>query len=871
MPAPTPATGAAPGAAPGAARGLSASAGKFLKANAKFAYGTGAIAGLMVAGDIKGIMDADNKLKALLKTAKDFILIRVAMVGIFKGISDVVKGLVRDTGSLDKALERLTQVQQYARQFQAFTGSLSSARQKIAELHQLSTRGVFKFEDLVEANKSLQVFTRGAYTSVEATKTVGEAAIATGNSIQDTARAVGNFYDTLRSGGPVGAAAEQLRQMGVISESTAAQLEHMSEGGASTKATFDELTSALQRAAEGAAGYKDELQGVTEEHEKAVAELKTAFGAPWTQSDIQSTKNMSDGLKSITPVVGELSKSFAFLYNSASTFGSAFFKMVAGSKFVQKALLIVGEAIMAVSVAAGLFGAAVMIPLIAILLKFSLAAAVAAESALAMVIGLEAATIAATGLQIVLSTLLVGSVILMAVGFVAALAGVVVKAREEAKQAQKDFQDWTKALKNATAAILEQAAAVTTLASKYEALGKTMQQMSANQKELKALRKEERTLIRQIREFEEGGYGGEPTKLKQQLKINQAKQREYQRQQDILKGSREEQALRQPLHEQLIKQEADRQYFYEQQAKSATQRDQEARRGAKIAAEVEDKKSEVVAKRMQKETQMKDRQAAYESHAAVSPEELIEHSRKQKETQEEINKLKIQERDIGLSAPKFSAVQKEARAEQLRQAKKAIELEAGMRDRQFATTEDKLEAEARLKEAQLRAGPEAIEEYRKRPELLTEAEKQAQIATRREAEPPSPEEMRQERVQAFQIQTEMQAKGARLKGDVRTAQAAEDVSALTKSFETLLPLFGEKEAARISLAQTQQDIAGQYQGAAHVVSSMQAVGGGGNVSGVDPMLQSARRREELQNKMVELLGILTGQEPAQAPPTTFGQ
>ena len=838
---------------------LSTSAGKFLKSNAKFAYG-GGVGLAFLAGDIKGILDADNKLKALLKTAKDFILIRVAFIGIFKAVSDVVKGLVRDTGSLDAALKRLTQIQQYARAFQAFTGSLASAKQKIAELHQLSLRGVFKFEDLVEANKSLQVFTRGAYTSVEATKTVGEASIATGNSIQDTARAVGNFYDTLRSGESVKAAADQLRQMGLISTSTADQLTSMSESGASVEATFNELTSALEKTAQGAAGYKEELQSVTEEHAKAAEELKVAFGAPWTDADIQSTRNMSEGMKSITPAVAELSKSFAFLFNSASTLGSALFKIVAGSKAVQKALVIMGEAIMAVAVAAGLFATGAMIPLISLLLKFSLSAAMAAETGLvALGVGLDAATLAATGLQIALSTLLVGSVVLMAAAFVAALVGVVVKAKEEAVQAQKEFQDWTKSLKESTAAILEQAAAVTTLASKYETLGKTLQRMSANQKELKKLRAEERHLNKEI-EVARELYGDEPKKLIQQLNINKAKQAELLSQQRILSQSKEEQAARQPLHEQLIKQEADREYFIEQQTKGVEERDREARAGVAVAAKAETDRSAIVAKRMALEQGLRDEEA----REKVAPEKQVEHQVKILGLQDQITKLKKEEQDIGLAAPGFSATAKAARAEQLQEAKKAVEAEAEMRGKKFATTEEKQAAERRLKQAQILAGPEAIKAYKADPGVLTRATIQAQKAIRAEAEPPSPEETRQLKVRRFEVETEITRGQARGRGDIKTVQAMEDLSKFSHHAEDLMAAgFGKPEALALAGRQTAADVAEEYASHPPPVAGITAIGGGGELPAVNAQLDIQRRMETLQQKMVDYLAIMSGQQPEQ--------
>jgi hypothetical protein len=865
MPAPTP------------PKGLGSGAASFLKSNAKFAYG-GGIGLAFLGADIKNIFDADNKLKALLKTAKDFILIRVVFIGLFKGVSDVVKGLVRDTGSLDAALKRLNQVQQYARQFQSFTGSLSAAKKQIAELHQLSTRGVFRFEDLVEANKSLQVFTRGAYTSIQATKQVGEVALATGNSIQDTARAVGSFYDQLRSGQPVGQAAEQLRQMGIISGSTADELTNMSETGADVTTTFGALTAALEKTGKGAADYKNELQGVTEAHAKAAEELKVAFGAPWTDSDIQTTKNMTDGMKSITPAVGKLSQAFALVYNSSSTFISTLFKIVAGSKIAQKAIVIFGQAIITLTVAAGVFGSVALIPLTVLLLKFAEATNFAAYNALVRLgVGMVAATRAALLLEVAMAGLTIGTGVLLAIGFITAMIAATNKAREEAKQAGQEFQNWDRALRDSTTSILEQAAAVTTLASKYEALGKTIQKISENQKELNQIHGEGKNLDKELARAKEVearnekiGVGGSwnlgtltrrfrTQPLERKKALQEAKEAELQRQQDILKQSREEQAARQPLHENLVKQEAERRYFFEQQSKSAAQKDEEARRGAKIAAQAEDDKSKVVAKRMQLEKELEDTQAKTQ----IKPEKMVEHQQKILGLQDSITKAKQEEQQVGLSAPEYSATYKEAKAEQLRTAKRAIELEGLLKDKKYATTEaaqdERRSDEARLKSLKAIAGAEALKAYS--PTALAEAEKQAAVATKREAEPPSPGELQQQKLEAFKIQNEVEGQRARARGDVRTARASEDLSRFTSHFDQLLSAgFGKPEAIKTALEQTGGDIAEEISQTKPPVSSLTAIGGGGGLPQVDAQLDIARRQEQLQQKMVEYLAILSGAE-----------
>jgi hypothetical protein len=132
------------------------------------------------------------------------------------------------------------------------------------------------------------------------------------------------------------------------------------------------------------------------------------------------------------------------------------------------------------------------------------------------------------------------------------------------------------------------------------------------------------------------------------------------------------------------------------------------------------------------------------------------------------------------------------------------------------------------------------------------------------------EQERRVGIQRFETETEIKGMQARRRGDVAGAQAAEDVSKLTAHMDQLISAgFGTQEAASLGLKQTQEEIAQQYVPASNITSSLQAVGGGGFESQVDPELDSARRREAIQSEMLNVLKILAGQEPDQVSQTTF--
>jgi hypothetical protein len=327
-------------------------------------------------------------------------------------------------------------------------------------------------------------------------------------------------------------------------------------------------------------------------------------------------------------------------------------------------------------------------------------------------------------------------------------------------------------------------------------------------------------------------------------------------------------AAAETVNKKLVETEAQRRFEIEQQTKGVVQRDAEARAGLKYQADAERKLGELESRRVTVQEELTANRERFKERKDRTPEEEAKHRMSAEASEREITDIMKERQKIQLAAPEFSATKLEARAEQLRMAKEYYMLQK-QQPPEGATEDEKRALEIKKQRAKTLAGPEALAAYT--PRALEESEVQAGLAKKREEAAPRPEELRQERVQTFEIQTDIRGRQARSRGDVRGAEAAEDLSAAAKNFEQLLPLMGKDKAASVALQETQADITQQYQGAAHVVSSMQAVGGGGNASGVDPAMASARRREELQSRMVELLQILTGQETQQPTTPTFQQ
>lgn len=836
---------------------MPAGLGDYLKRNAKFAYGGGILGAPFLVGDLKSIFDADNKLKALLKTMKDFALARVAMVGVFTAVGAAVRSLVRDTGALDAAFKRLSQNQFLTRQLQSFVGGLNAARQRVAQLNVISARGPFKFEAIAEANKNLEVFTRGAYSSVQATQEIGRVAIATGNSIEDTSRVVSTFYDQLRNGQPVQSTTEQMRQMGIISQSTADNLDQMAEGGESVARTFQTLQSAMAETARGAKGYRDDISTVTAEHDKARASLGAEFAMPFTENEVKNVQNYTAAMKAITPTVGAIGKSLAIVYNGFSTAVSGLTKWIAGTKVAQgvaSGFVTVIEALSVGLVAYGTYAAVTLTPII-----IKLTGALTGMG--------TAGLIAGNALRAIALASVWGAVVVALAGVV----GMIINFRQQTQRAVEEHRKWEKSHREATAAILAEAAAVKTLAERNAVLAKSMDRITELQKEQRDAEKKHRDEQKKTAEAEKYGAGGDPYAEEAYNRRKQAAEDQFQSESRLRKGEISDlndvnnRMTQQKLtNQQIVETEVRRQTALEEMSKGVEQRDREATANLKARQTVTNQNAESEKRVLELQTRINnERQKLSDIAESDQVGRLNVQARLAKNERSLTDELVSQQR-VAMEAPEGSAVKLEAQLDRQRNAQEVLRLETKIAEQQKlgAKPGELFEDRMKLSRARALAGGETFD-----PNKFMQLSVQMGVAKEKEARAGTYEaEKRSARFEEFGIQASLQEHAARRRGDIRQAQTFQDLGRFAKTFEDLIPIFGEQKAAQIAQAQTEDEIKQEYMTPA-VVSSLQAVGGGGNVAST-PMLEAARRQEALQQQMVELLKALVGTpDQAQAAAT----
>lgn len=224
------------------------------------------------------------------KTVKDLIADTVGPMAVLgAAASTFVKasaGAALNAQKMQQALAASEGANKILRQFETLTGSAEAARKQVEMLAKVASGGAFSFESLAEASKNLQVLTNGALNTEQALKKIQDVAAATGTPVDQVAAAVADLYSSLKSGNGVEQAANQLKQMGVISDQTSERLKGLNQAGAGFSATWQVVEADLKKSS----GAASELAGTISGLQQQLASIQQA-------SDTKIGKMFEEGEK----------------------------------------------------------------------------------------------------------------------------------------------------------------------------------------------------------------------------------------------------------------------------------------------------------------------------------------------------------------------------------------------------------------------------------------------------------------------------------------------------------------------------------------------------------------------------------------------
>lgn len=186
-------------------------------------------------------------------SALDKLRSKFEALGSSKGAQSILMGVGLGAGQM--ALSKITDavgglaqgivggaanMETYRTQFEVLLGSVNRAKERIADLTEFAKTTPFELPQVVEASKTLEVFTKGVLSTGDGLRLVGDVAAGTNTDINETAVWFGRLYDAMQSGKPFGEATQRLQEMGALSGESRTRLEELGKSVANGSMTMQE-------------------------------------------------------------------------------------------------------------------------------------------------------------------------------------------------------------------------------------------------------------------------------------------------------------------------------------------------------------------------------------------------------------------------------------------------------------------------------------------------------------------------------------------------------------------------------------------------------------------------------------------------------
>ena len=328
----------------------------------------------------------------------------------FLGVMGRVLGASR---LVSAALREWARIQVYTPQFDRLLGSLAAAQQRLRMISELS-KGAFKFDDLAQANKALEVFTRGALSSKDGMELVMDAAAVGNTSTAEMSRTIGQLYDQIANHRPIDGYMQQLREMGVVSSMTADEITNLSYSGASSAQIWNAVENALRKNKGSADALKNTIAGLEATLGNVRADELGKIGQMFEEGKMAGLRAAIGLVQLLGPVLRDVLAPVAALYNGFSKMTEKFVNWLNSIPGLQSALKAVIGFVLLLSAA---LASKALIEVVGILVRMSgILTALAGKSGVFQVIG------AGMGVMLRQALRLLGPIGLIVAGLEALLA-----------------------------------------------------------------------------------------------------------------------------------------------------------------------------------------------------------------------------------------------------------------------------------------------------------------------------------------------------------------------------------------------------------------------------------------------------------------
>lgn len=238
-------------------------------------------------------------------------------------------------------LENLTQ------QFKPLLKGIESAKQRIADLSRFAASTPFRLNEVAEANRTLETLTKGALSTQQGMKLVGDAASLTGESFGDMATQVGRLYDGLQSGRPVGMVAQRLQELGILSGAARNQIEELQASGKAGNEVWSVAEKEIQRASGAMDAMSKTLDGLQSNLDDNKTAFQTAFSNSYIEGEKTGVEAMGKAFEKLTPLAKWAGEQLSGVSNIWAKFKASLLVDVAVPVLSKMGKLLAGSAVIA--------------------------------------------------------------------------------------------------------------------------------------------------------------------------------------------------------------------------------------------------------------------------------------------------------------------------------------------------------------------------------------------------------------------------------------------------------------------------------------------------------------------------------------------
>jgi hypothetical protein len=285
---------------------------------------------------LKGAARAGGALRAILK---DLLSPLQIIAGFALTFSVGIYKAVMNSQLLQAALERAANVQVYSAQFDKLLGGLDKARQRVRELAREAARGPFKFEALVERDKTLRQTTNGRLDNPAAKGMANDLAAVAGISPAESAGLIGGLEDDVMNERSVAGTINQLRDLNGISAAAADELIMLERAGVRGAKMWGAITAALGRNKGATEALKNTLAGLTAQLEEVKGEQLGEIGKMFEQGKMMGLRAAISLIETFGPVLREALMPIALLANGLARLALGFGQLMKSIPGLQAVLI----------------------------------------------------------------------------------------------------------------------------------------------------------------------------------------------------------------------------------------------------------------------------------------------------------------------------------------------------------------------------------------------------------------------------------------------------------------------------------------------------------------------------------------------------